>query len=160
MERKEPTMTATETAEELGLAKLTLEIVEEVRIEASVEESFEALLEQMGPANEGEPGTPMPMVLEARPGGRWYRDLGDGNGHCWGTVQAIRRPDLLEISGPLFMSYPVSNNVQYRLRAEAGGTVLTLRHTALGLVTDEHRAGVSTGWRALLERVRDRVRPH
>lgn len=153
-------MTATETAGELDLAKLTLEIVEEVRIEASVEDSFEALLEQMGPANEGEPGNPMPMVLEAVPGGRWYRDLGDGDGHCWGTVQAIRRPDLLEISGPLFMSYPVSNNVQYRLRAEGGGTVLTLRHTALGLVTDEHRAGVSTGWHALLERVRDRIVTH
>ena len=100
----------------------------------------------MGPANEGENGIPMPMCLEAFPGGRWYRDLGAGNGHCWGTVQAIRKPDLLEISGPLFMSYPVSNNVQYRLRAEDGGTLLTLRHTALGLVTDEHRAGVSSGW--------------
>ena len=47
----------------------------------------------------------MPMKLEAWPGGRWYRDLGDGNGHFWGHVQAIKRPTLLEISGPLFMSY-------------------------------------------------------
>jgi hypothetical protein len=148
------------TATDSDLAKLTLQVVEEVRIAASVEDSFEALLEQMGPANEAENGIPMPMCLEAFPGGRWYRDLGAGNGHCWGTVQAIRKPDLLEISGPLFMSYPVSNNVQYRLRAEDGGTLLTLRHTALGLIPDDHRAGLSEGWNALLERVRTRVHPH
>jgi len=44
----------------------------------------------------------MPMKLEAWPGGRWYRDLGDNNGHYWGTVQAIKKPTLLEICGPLF----------------------------------------------------------
>ena len=148
------------TTTELDLAQLTLEIVEEVRIAASIEESFEALLEQMGPANEGEKGVPMPMRLEPFPGGRWYRDLGADNGHCWGIVQAIRRPDLLEISGPLFMSYPVSNNVQYRLRAENGGTLLTFRHTALGLIPDDHRAGLAGGWHQLLERVRTHVRPH
>lgn len=147
-------------ATELDLAKLTLQIVEEVHIDASIEDSFEALLEQMGPGNEGEKGAPMPMKLEAFPGGRWYRDLGADNGHCWGIVQAIRRPDLLEISGPLFMSYPVSNNVQYRLRAEKGGTLLTFRHAALGLIPDDHRAGLATGWRLLLERIRTGVRPH
>lgn len=147
-------------ATELDLSHLTLEVVEKVRIAASLETSFAALLEQMGPANEGPNGAPMPMRLEAFPGGRWYRDLGGDNGHCWGLVQAIRRPDLLEISGPLFMSYPVSNNVQYRLTADGEGTLLTLRHTALGLIPEEHRAGLGAGWRALLERVRTRVRPH
>jgi len=65
-------------------------------------------------------GTPMPMKLEAWPGGRWFRDLGEGNGHYWGTVQAIKHPTLLEFSGPLFMSQPVANNVQYRLSEENG----------------------------------------
>ena len=60
----------------------------------------------------------MPMKLEAWPGGRWYRDLGDDNGHFWGHVQAIKRPTLLEITGPLFMSYPVVSNLQYRLSEE------------------------------------------
>ncbi|MEM9557534.1 MAG: SRPBCC domain-containing protein [Acidobacteriota bacterium] len=145
-------MIATET----DLSKLTLELTEEIRIDASLETTFEALVEQMGRANETPDGVPLPMVLEAFPGGRWYRDLGSANGHCWGFVQAIRRPDLLEIQGPLFMSYPVTNNVQYRLRADGEATVLTLRHTALGLLLDEHRAGVGSGWRALLEKVRER----
>jgi len=68
------------------------------------------------------------------PGGRWYRDLGGNNGHFWGVVQAIKRPTLLEITGPLFMSYPVVSNVQYRLSEKDGGTLLTFNHTALGLI--------------------------
>ena len=36
---------------------------------------------------------PLPMILEPHPGGRWYRDLGGDNGHLWGFVQSIKRPD-------------------------------------------------------------------
>ncbi|HEX3702577.1 MAG TPA: hypothetical protein VHU82_04550 [Vicinamibacterales bacterium] len=35
--------------------------------------------------------------LEAWPGGRWFRDLGDNTGHLWGHVQAIKPPTLPEI---------------------------------------------------------------
>ena len=49
------------------------------------------------------------------PGGRWYRDLGGDNGHLWGFVQSIKRPVLLEIWGPLFMSTAATSNMQYRL---------------------------------------------
>ncbi len=131
-----------------------LSLKQEIRIDASLEDSFAALLEQMGPLNEGPDGSPLGMTLEAWPGGRWFRDLGDGNGHHWGHVQAIKRPTLLEITGPLFMSYAVSSNLQYRLAATDGGTLLTLRHSALGFIPDDHRAGLSQGWTPLLERVR------
>ena len=57
------------------------------------------------------------MMLEPWPGGRWFRDLGNGNGHFWGQVQAIKAPALLEITGPLMMSFAVASNVQYRLKA-------------------------------------------
>ena len=96
----------------------------------------------------------MPMKLEAWPGGRWYRDLGDNNGHFWGHVQAIKRPTLLEITGPLFMSFPVASNLQYRLTEVEGGTLITLRHTALGLIPDGYREGLSQGWTRLHEAVR------
>src|SRR5439155_18616035 len=111
-------------------------------------------LEQMGPANETPDGTPLPMTIEARPGGRWFRDLGQDNGHFWGSVQAIKRPTLLEITGPLFMSAPVVSNVQYRLKEVDGGTLITFRHSAFGFVPDEFRAGLAAGWLPLLERVR------
>lgn len=139
---------------EIGLDSLTLNVEQEIHVRASLETTFEALVEQLGLRNALPDGTPMPMKLEAWPGGRWYRDLGDGNGHCWGHVQAIKRPTLLEIYGPLFMSYPVASNVQYRLNEVDGGTLIRFHHTALGLILDEHRKGVTTGWAGIHERVR------
>jgi uncharacterized protein YndB with AHSA1/START domain len=99
----------------------------------------------------------MPMKLEARPGGRWYRDLGNEDGHFWGVVQAIKRPSLLEITGPLFMSYPAISNVQYRLSEADGVTLIQFHHLALGLIADDHRKGVSTGWGHINENVRKRA---
>ena len=137
-----------------ALDNLTLDLTEEIRVQASLDATFEALLEEMGPHNTGIGGVPMPMVLEARPGGRWYRDLGDDNGHFWGHVQAIKRPTLLEITGPLFMSMPVVSNLQYRLKEVDGGTLISFRHSALGFIPDDFRQGMMRGWAALHDRVR------
>lgn len=136
---------------------LTLDLTEEIHVRASLDVTFEALLEQMGPDNTGIGGVPMPMVIEARPGGRWYRDLGDDNGHFWGHVQAIKRPTLLEITGPLFMSMPVVSNLQYRLKEVNGGTLITFRHAALGFIPDDYRQNMMRGWSALHERVQKRA---
>jgi hypothetical protein len=99
----------------------------------------------------------MPMKIEPWPGGRWFRDLGGDNGHYWGTVQAIKKPSLLEISGPLFMSYPVVNNVQYRLSQDGDETVIKFCHAGFGLISDDHRKGVTTGWNSIHERIRKRA---
>ena len=132
------------------------EIIKEEEMAAPIEIVFETILEQMGPLN-STPEKPMPMVLEAWPGGRWYRDLGHDNGHLWGHVQAIKRPTLLEFYGPLFMSYPVSSNVQYRLSEVDGGTLIKFHHLAFGLITDEHREGVVKGWAHMNDGVRKRA---
>jgi activator of Hsp90 ATPase-like protein len=137
-----------------SIENLTLNVTQEINVRAPLDVSFAALLEQLGPHNEAMEGTPMPMKIEPWPGGRWYRDLGDGNGHFWGHVRAIKRPTLLEISGPLFMSYPVVSNVQYRLTEADGGTLIKFHHTALGLIQEDHRKGVSSGWSHIHERVR------
>src|SRR5262249_60119146 len=100
---------------ESAIDDLTLSITEEIHVEATPEATFDALLEQLGPGMVGAEGQPMPMMIEAWPGGRWFRDLGDGNGHLWAHVQAIKRPTLLEFCGPLMMSFAVASNVQYRL---------------------------------------------
>ena len=140
-----------------SVEELTLNIIEEIHVRASLDKTFAALLEQLGPGGEGPEGTPMPMKIEPWPGGRWYRDLGDNNGHFWGHVQAIKRPTLLEITGPLFMSYPAVSNVQYRLSEANGGTLIKFRHSALGLISDEHRKGVVTGWSHIHARARARA---
>ena len=138
------------------IENLTLKITQEIHVRAPIETTFATLLEQMGPDNEAD-GNAMPMKIEAWPGGRWYRDLGGDNGHLWGHVQAIKRPTLLEICGPLFASYPFVSNVQYRLIEEAGGTLIKFRHTALGFIQDDHRAGVGMGWATILDLARKRA---
>ncbi len=135
---------------------LSFVVTQEIRVNASLEVTFDSLLEQLVD-NEMMDGTKMPMKLEPCPGGRWYRDLGNNNGNLWAHVQAIKRPTLLEFAGPLMMSYPVANNVQYRLTEADGVTTIKFRHSAFGLVTDEHRKGVSGGWGHMNERVRQRA---
>lgn len=137
----------------------TLEFVKQEEIAAPIGIVFETILEEIGPRNEREPGDPMPMKLEAWPGGRWFRDLGNGAGHWWGSVQSIKPPSLLEICGPLFMSYPATSNIMYRLSEENGVTRLKFTHRAMGYIAydpqiheDWHM--VEHGWDSLLDRIR------
>lgn len=136
---------------------LTLRITQDIRVRASLAATFAALLEELGPASVDRNGNPMSLKIEPWPGGRWYRDLGGNNGHYWGTVQAIKSPELLEICGPMFMSYPVTNNVQYRLSQEGDETLIRFCHAGFGLIWDEHRKGVTSGWNSIHERVRLRA---
>jgi uncharacterized protein YndB with AHSA1/START domain len=138
----------------------TFEIVKEEAIAASIEIVFETLLEQLGPYNQTPDGTSLAMKIEPWPGGRWYRDLGKDAGHFWGHVQAIKPPTLLEICGPLFLSYPATSNVQYRLTEENGLTRLKFVHRAMGLIPKDLIEGprsASTGWTYILERIRERA---
>jgi uncharacterized protein YndB with AHSA1/START domain len=140
-----------------SIEDLTLTITQEIQVNAPLETTFAALLEQMGPSNETPDGKSLAMKLEPWPGGRWFRDLGGENGHFWGNVQAIKRPTLLEICGPLFMSYGVASNIQYRLSEVDGGTLIKFRHSAFGMIPEDHRTGASQGWGHLIENVRKRA---
>ena len=142
---------------EVAVENLTLHIKQEIHVRASLEATFEALLEELGPENERPDGVRMNFKIEPWPGGRWYRDLGDGNGHFWAVVQAIKRPTLLEFHGPLFMSYPAISNLQYRLSEKDGGTLIKFHHMALGFIEDEHKKGVGEGWTHMHERARKRA---
>jgi hypothetical protein len=150
-------MTSTAPKMDRTIEDLMLNVRQEIHVRASLDVTFAALLEQLGPYNETSDGKPMPMKIEPWPGGRWFRDLGGDNGHCWGHVQAIKRPTLLEFAGPLFMSYPVVSNVQYRLSEVDGGTLIKFHHAALGLITEEHRTGVVSGWAHMNEGIRKRA---
>src|ERR1700733_10603779 len=135
------------------LENLTLTINQEIHVQAPLDVTFAALLEQLGPGNETPDGKSLNMKIEAWPGGRWYRDLGDGNGHFWAHVQAIKRPTLLEFTGPLFMSYPVVSNVQYRLSEHDGGTLIKFRHSALGTIPEDYQRDMTNGWSKMNDRV-------
>jgi hypothetical protein len=142
---------------EHSLENLTTSFTEEIRVRASLDATFAAILAEIGPHQELESGKPLPMKLEAWPGGRWYRDLGEDNGHCWGHVQAIKRSTLLEISGPLMMSYPTVSNIQYRLSQVDGETLIKFHHIAFGMLKDEHKAGFPLIWKFTHSRLKKRL---
>ena len=132
----------------------TFIITEEIHVDASIETTFASLLAHLGRLNETPDGRPLTMILEAKPGGRWYRDLGGDNGHLWGFVQSIKRPALLELWGPLFISMATSNNLIYRLSEKDGGTLITFTHTLLGSVPDDFEEKMPLGWQAMHARVK------
>lgn len=136
----------------------TLSVVQSIEIAAPPTTAFQAILAEIGPGSEMPDGTPYPMVIEPWPGGRWYRDLGERegfqSGHLWGHVQVIKPPILLELCGPMFMSYPAISHVQYRLTETTNGATLTIRHQAIGLIDPDHREGVTEGWAHGLGRIK------
>ena len=129
----------------------TLDIKKDVLINAPIDVVFETLLEPTGPLGD------MGLKIEPWPGGRWYRDLGNNTGHWWGHVQVIKPPTLLEITGPIAMSYAAVNHLQYRLTERGGGTRLTLQHRAMGEILPEHRDGMPKGWEYILGKIRERA---
>ena len=135
-------------------SELILHVHQEIVIHAPIAVVFAALLDELNAGGVTQDGKPIGLKLEPWPGGRWFRDLGNNSGHLWGHVQVIKPPKLLEITGPLFMSYPVASNVQYRLSEENGGTLIKFHHKAFGLIQDDHRQNVNKGWESINQRVR------
>lgn len=135
-------------------AEMTLDLTQTIEIHAALGDAYRQLIRRLTTESGDPAGKPMPMVLEEWPGGRWFRDLEGGQGHLWGFVQVIKPPTLLEISGPMFMSYAVAGHIQFRLAPIAGGVELSLRHRVLGRVEDAHREGVVIGWDYFLKGVK------
>lgn len=95
----------------------------------------------------------MPLVMELRPGGRWYRDLGDGAGHLWAHIQSYKPDSLLEMNGPLWMSGPVSNHIIIRLKEEDGTTTISFKHTTHGFIDPSFLEGTHEGWQEMFEEI-------
>jgi hypothetical protein len=137
----------------MTLDDLTLDITQSIDIKADIGDVFRSVLHRLGEGRTGAQGEPLQLTLEQWPGGRWFRDRGNGIGHLWGHVQVIKAPVLLELSGPMFMSYPALNHVEVKLEQRPGGTHVDLRHRAIGLIDPAHRKGVNGGWKQILEEV-------
>lgn len=146
--------TVTERVEMANIEDLQLDLSQSVEIRSTIDDAYRALIRRLSAENSTPDNRPMPMVLEEWPGGRWYRDLNAGQGHLWGFVQVIKPPTLLEIHGPMFMSYAVAGHIQFRLTQTSTGVELTLRHRVFGPVEIEHRQGVIPGWNYLLQQTK------
>jgi hypothetical protein len=132
---------------------MTLDVVQQIEVKRDIGDAFKAVLHRFGEGSTTPDGQSMQMILEQWPGGRWFRDRGNGIGHLWGHVQVIKPPVLLELSGPMFMSYPALNHVEIKLDQVAGGAKITLRHRAIGLIEETHRQNVSKGWKHYLDSI-------
>lgn len=137
----------------MTLEDLTLDITQTIDIKADIGDVYRTVLHRLGEGITNGQGEPMNMHLEEWAGGRWFRDRGNGVVHLWGHVQVLKPPVLLELSGPLFMSYPAINHIEVKLEQQTGGTHVELRHRAVGMIDPAHRQGVGTGWKLILEGV-------
>jgi hypothetical protein len=137
----------------MKLDEMTLDVNQQIEIKAAVGDVYRSVLHRFGEGFTTPKDEPLEMVLEQWAGGRWFRDRGNGVGHLWGHVQVIKPPVLLELSGPMFMSYPALNHIEIKLDEIAGGTRMALRHRALGFIDPAHREGVSTGWQYMLNAI-------
>lgn len=132
----------------------TINIVKHRSIDAPIALVWEAMLEEITEGMDRMGDKPMNLKLEPWVGGRYFRDLGEGAGHLWGHVQVIKPPGLLEIVGPMFMSYAVASHVQYRLSPDGDDkTELTLTHRAIGMIDPEHAKGVNQGWEKIADKI-------
>jgi hypothetical protein len=137
----------------MTLEDLTLDIQQSIDINADIGTVFRSMLHRLGEGSTNGQGEPMQLALEQWPGGRWFRDRGNGIGHLWGHVQVIKPPTLLELSGPMFMSYPALNHLELKLEQRPGGTHIDLRHRAIGMIDATHRQNITHGWKHILDGV-------
>jgi hypothetical protein len=134
----------------MNLNDLTLDVEQTVEVKADIGDVFKGVLYRLGEGNTRPDGVSMDMTLEQWAGGRWFRDRGEGIQHLWGHVQVIKPPVLIELSGPMFMSYPALNHVEIKIDQVSGGAKVTLRHRAIGMIDPEHREGLGEGWKHML----------
>jgi hypothetical protein len=132
---------------------ITLDVEQQVDVQGTLDDVFKSVLYRFGEGNLGPEGESLKLQIEPFAGGRWYRDRGEGIQHLWGHVQVIKPPTLLELSGPLFMSYPAINHIEIKLDQIDDGTRVTLRHRAIGMLDPAHKEGVTKGWKSFLDAV-------
>jgi hypothetical protein len=137
----------------MKLEEMTLDVHQHIEVKAAIGDVFRSVLYRFGEGFSTPKGESLQMILEQWPGGRWFRDRGNGIGHLWGHVQVLKPPVLLELSGPMFMSYPAMNHLEVKLEEIAGGTRVALRHRAIGFIEPAHREGVSAGWQYALNAI-------
>jgi hypothetical protein len=144
----------------MNMDDLTLDTTQSIDIGTDIGNVFRSILHRFGEGFIRPDGESLQMILEQWPGGRWFRDRGNGIGHLWGHVQVIKPPVLLELSGPLFMSYPALNHLEVKLEQRPGATHVDLRHRAIGFIDPAHRSGINTGWKHMLDKVAEDCSAH
>ena len=132
---------------------VSVHVEQEVDIDASPDQVWAALTEDVE-AWWGSPylqRTATSLVLDARPGGVFREDWGDGQGAVWGVVSNLERARRLELHGPMGMTGAVVGVTRFELHpADGGATRLRLSHEAFGHIDPETERNYGLGWQDLL----------
>ena len=133
----------------------TVDIHQELRVEASPSHVWEALTSQIGswwPASFYVGSSPIRFSLEARVGGRVFEDWGDGEGALWATVSGVRRGEMLQWAGDLAAEFggPGRSITTFTLEPDGDQTLVKFRDTMFGELSDEMQGNLETGWSFLL----------
>lgn len=98
------------------------------------------------------------IVIEPRPGGRWFERGEDGSECSWGKVLAWEPPARLllawQINGQWRFDPALVTEVELRFRPDAAGTVVELEHRHLERLGESAAAmaeAFTGGWGSLLE---------
>lgn len=96
---------------------------------------------------------PLGIRLEARIGGLFAEDWGDGDGLVWGTVIACKKDTMILIAGDSTPQWggPNRGYSEYRLADEDGGTKVTFKHDAWGVVSESTSTSLEAGWELLMD---------
>jgi DNA-binding transcriptional ArsR family regulator/uncharacterized protein YndB with AHSA1/START domain len=146
---REATMTETPTLQALDIQ---LEIVIEAR-PAAVWKALTENIADWWPKDFYVGPKPLRFVVEPFVGGRVYEDWGDGQGVLWATVLVLDAEKKLQWVGDLAPEFggPARSITSYTLREEGGHTVLAFRDSPYGRLADGVQAGLTEGWKMLIE---------
>jgi uncharacterized protein YndB with AHSA1/START domain len=126
-------------------------VEQEVLIEAPRARVWAALMDPESWWKHRFDGPPCRLVLEARPGGRFYQAWPGEEGAVFGHVTFLKSPEVIRLSGPLGMTTPVSSVYEWRLEDLGEATMLKLSHRVVGLLDEEYAQNHEQGWRVLWE---------
>ena len=96
---------------------------------------------------------PVGISLDARIGGLFAEDWGDGDGLVWGTVIACRKNSMLLVAGDSTGQWggPNRGYSEYRLEDVDGQTRIAFKHEAWGKVSDATASSLEEGWKLLMD---------
>jgi uncharacterized protein YndB with AHSA1/START domain len=137
-------------------------VVRSVTVKASPERAFEIFAGQMGrwwPVGKTIGKSPhVEIVVEPRPGGRWFERDAEGVETNWGKVLAWEPPKRLLLGWQLNSRFAYDPNFLTEVEltfapAPGGGAVVTLEHRNLERFGDDAEkvaAQIGLGWPAIL----------
>jgi uncharacterized protein YndB with AHSA1/START domain len=133
-----------------------------IEVRAPVERAFDVFASRMGDWWHKEHSiargtTQADVIVEPRPGGRWYEVGADGSEHPWGRVIAYDRPRRLVLAWQLTREFVYDPDFETMIEVDFeerdGATIVTFEHRDLermGADAVEMLEGMDGGWGMLL----------